>query len=343
MKFKYSLLAIGFIFALTGCKQEPVVENTAPIYKVRVLSVQAEPRAEIYQVSGRVEHSDELFASFKTGGIMQRLLVDEGDSFKKDHLLAMLDTTEIGAIARTALEYRDKLERDHERIEKLHDEKVVSLEQLQNIKTALAAARADAQRAEFNLHRSLIRAPFDGVVAMRMANEGEMIEAGHPVFRLVEVNEHLVAKVTVPARFVNSLAVGESVKLLVDEVGIESVGTISELGAVALPGTGHYELEIAFAANSELREGMAVRAFIPGPESPIIALPTSALVTGDEDRGQVYLAVDSLARLFSVDFIGFENDSVLIKTSLPQNSKVITEGAGFLRDGARIQIVGSGS
>ncbi len=345
MKFIYILPLISglMLFVLASCKQTPAEIQEAPVYKVQVMSVQAEPRAEIYHVSGRVEHSDESFASFKTGGIMQKLFVDEGDSFSKGQLLAMLDTTEIGAIARTALEVRDKMERDHGRIKKLHDEKVVSLEQLQDIETALATARADAQRAEFNLRRSMIRAPFTGIVAMRMANENEMVEAGHPVFRLVEINEHLVAKVTVPARFVNSLAVGDYVDLSFDEVGVESTGTIRELGAVALPGTGHYELEIAFSTDPKLREGMVVRAAVSGPESPIIALPTSALVAGDKDRGQVFLAVDSSAKLFPVEFIGFENDSVLVKATLPQNSRVVTEGAGFLRDGARIHIKGNNS
>lgn len=341
MKLKHLLLIVisGSLLIVGGCKQTPKLVNETPVYKVNVMEVSAMPRAELYSVSGRIMHSDETFASFKTGGILQKILVDEGDSFSKGQLLAMLDTTEIAAMARTALEYRDKLERDHARIEKLYEEKVVSLEQMQDITTALNTARADAQRAEFNLERSLIRAPFNGVVAMRMHNAGEMVEAGHPLFRLVETNDHLIAKVTVPARFVNSLTIGDSVKLRFDEAGSETTGTISELGSVALPGTGHYELEISFAADPLLREGMAVRAFIPGQEQSTIALPTSALVTGDEDRGRIFLAVDSLAQLITVDFIGFEDDSVLIRATLPEGSKVVTEGAGFLRDGARIQIV----
>ncbi|MBU0693018.1 efflux RND transporter periplasmic adaptor subunit [bacterium] len=341
MNLKHILLILiaASLLITAGCKQTPAQVNEAPVYKVRVMEVKAMPRAELYSVSGRVMHSDETFASFKTGGILQKLLVDEGDSFTKGQLLAMLDTTEIAAIARTALGYRDKLERDHARIEKLYEEKVVSLEQLQDITTALNTARADAQRAEFNLQRSMIRAPFDGIVAMRMKNEGEMVDSGHPVFRLVEINNRLIAKVTVPARFVNSLSIGDSVKLAFDEAGIEKTGAISELGAVALPGTGHYEVEISFAVDPQLREGMAVRAFIPGPEQSAIALPTSALVTGDKDRGRIYLAVDSLAQLVPVEFIGFEDDSVLIKATLPSGSKVVTEGAGFLRDGARLQIV----
>jgi RND family efflux transporter MFP subunit len=324
---------------LLGCGNGEPLDIIVPVAKVESMVIRESQRPEVYAVSGRIAPAEELYASFKTGGFIEELLAEEGDSFQSGTLLARLDTTEIAAFVRVAVEHRAKLERDQVRIEKLYAEKVVSLEQLQDLRTTLESARADERRARFTLERSAIHAPFSGVVASRMVNTGEMIEAGQPVLRLVERKNKLLARVAVPARFIPAIALGDFVELIFKEVDYTTRGAISEVGAVAKPGTGHYEIEITFPADPLLREGMAVRAEIPGPLQSVIALPTSALVSGNQDRGRVFVVSDSHASLVSVDFVGLSGDSILVKASLPAGSRIITAGAGFLRDGSRIEIV----
>ncbi|MGY0039503.1 biotin/lipoyl-binding protein [Pedobacter sp. NJ-S-72] len=75
-------------------------------------------------VSGQFTTDDEVLLSFKTGGIINSLLVKEGDAVKKGQLLATLNLTEINAqVQQTQLSY-EKAKRDYQRTKNLYSDSV---------------------------------------------------------------------------------------------------------------------------------------------------------------------------------------------------------------------------
>src|SRR5690606_40940341 len=68
----------------------------------------------------------------------------------------------------------------------------ISLEQLENAKTAFDAAKQDVQRASYLAGHTAITAPFDGFVLQRPANVGQVVGPGTPV--LVRSEERRVGK-----------------------------------------------------------------------------------------------------------------------------------------------------
>lgn len=333
------LTAAVCFLSVYGCSRKDTQQsNSIDRTVVEVMTASVVERPEVFRISGQLVHAAEALASFKTDGIIQTIHVDIGDRFRKGQILALLDTTEIAAITGIAAEVHMKRERDYKRIEKLYRDSVATLEQMQDAATAMKTAEADEKRAVFNLEYSMIRAPFDGVVAARLANAGELTKAGMPIFRLVESGEEMTVKLSVPARFINNIQAGDTVELSFEELKEHGSGIIHEIGAVANRGTGHYPIEVRFKAEPRFHEGMIVRGNVKGPLRKCIKLPAAALVSGDEDRGKIYIAEDGKALLREVEFIGFERDSILISAGLPDGSQVIVAGAGFLRDGSAISL-----
>src|SRR6185503_1906869 len=79
---------------------------------------------------------------------------------------------------------REKAKRDASRGERLYADKVVSLEQLQDLRTQAAVAEAALNSARFNWNYAAIVAPRDGTVLRRLAEERELVAPGAPVLVL---------------------------------------------------------------------------------------------------------------------------------------------------------------
>ena len=89
--------------------------------------------------------------SFKTGGLIQRISVEEGDEVKAGQVLATLDLEEINAQQqRAASNSRASCHADLERFSKLYDDALVSLQIKQNAQTVSDSAAAELQIANFN-------------------------------------------------------------------------------------------------------------------------------------------------------------------------------------------------
>ena len=138
------------------------------------------PAVPPIDTSGVVATKHEMRLSFKMGGVVRRIYVQEGDVVKQGQRLAEIELTEVGAQVEQARQLADKAERDLKRGENLYADQVISLEQLQDLRTQAAMAAAQFNSAQFNLGYSVISAPRDGKVLRKLAEERELIPAGTP-------------------------------------------------------------------------------------------------------------------------------------------------------------------
>ncbi len=106
---------------------------------------------DVIHVTGVVQSDTEAKPSFKTGGVIARTYVEEGDYVSKGQLLAQLNMTEIDAQATQAKFAVEKAMRDQQRVENLYRDSIATLEQFQNAGTAVEMAKKSLQIAEFNV------------------------------------------------------------------------------------------------------------------------------------------------------------------------------------------------
>ena len=106
---------------LVSCT-EPADNNPRNIKKtpVEIIQVFKEPLEEVLNLIGTVEADREMKVSFKIGGKIKRIEVEEGDLVKKGALLAELDNAELLARKEKAIENKNKARRDQERMGREH-------------------------------------------------------------------------------------------------------------------------------------------------------------------------------------------------------------------------------
>src|SRR5262249_52885492 len=132
-------------------------------------------------ITGVVAAKEEVRQSFKVGGLVAAIAVQEGDVVRKGQVLARLQLAEVDAAVASAQEAVRKAERDEARADQLLAQKAATRAQRDDAATALSVARAQLSAASFNRRHAVIVASADGRVHRRLAEVGELVAAGQPV------------------------------------------------------------------------------------------------------------------------------------------------------------------
>jgi RND family efflux transporter MFP subunit len=312
--------------------------------------------------SGTLGAKDEVTLSFKIGGIVGRVLVDDGAKVRRGQLLASLDQREIDAMLAKATAGAEKARRDAQRVERLYRDSVATLAQLQDVQTGRDVAEADLRAARVNKEYATIVAPADGVVLLRIANAGQMVSAGAPVLHFASRGRGSVLRAGIPDREAVRLRVGDAAEVAFEAVpGKVFKGKVAQIGAASDPRTGLYTVEISLEGVQALPSGLVGRAVIAprdkgtgtvrerkGERTPIedersasdvFAIPAEALVEGNQEHGIVFTvdAAGRRAKRVAVTLVGLDGDQVLVR-GLDGVTRVVRSGAAWLSDSARVEI-----
>jgi RND family efflux transporter MFP subunit len=325
--------------------------------------------APVITATGSLGAKDEVMLSFKIGGIVARVLVDDGATVRRGQVLAVLDQREIEAVVARATAVADKARRDAARAERLFRDSVVTLAQMQDAQTGRTTAEADLRTARVNHEFATIVAPADGVVLMRAANPGQLVGPGAPVIQFASRARGSVLRAGIPDRDVVNVRLGAAAQVSFDAVpGKVFQGRVSQVGASADPRTGLYTVEVALEGVAGLPSGLVGKITIgcaatndkkgadtgkrpgatrcggadaatSGRKDGISAIPAEALVEGDGDRGVVYTidASGKRARRLAVTLVGLDGDNVLVR-GLDGVTRVVSAGATWLTDSAKVEI-----
>jgi len=335
------LMATSLIWGCNaGSDQDAIVETP-----VRAAQATAGPAVAPIEANGLIGARDEMRLSFKTGGIVRRIVVQEGEVVRKGELLAELELTEVQAQAEQALQMAQKAERDLERGERLYADQIISLEALQNLQTQAAVAGAGRDAARFNLGYSRITAPRDGVVLRKLVEERELVPPGQPVVILGSAERGYVLRFALSDRDIVRIKTGDVARARVDAYpGIELKGVVNEVSSAADLRTGLFPAQIRLESTADLRlaSGLVANVTIDPSRSGSVRftyVPVSAIVEGEGRTASVFVIDGTTARkrLVRVGFI--KDEYVALAEGLKPGERVVTEGSLYLVDGERIRVV----
>jgi len=319
-------------------------ERTSEVIPVRVMAIAQQELQPVIQTSGLFTTDDETNLAFKTGGIIEKMYVKEGDAIRKGQLLAALNLTEIEAqVAQARLSF-EKAQRDFNRVENLYKDSVATLEQFQNARTGMDVASRQLDAANFNRSYSEIRAMNNGFVLRKMASEGQVISSGTTVFQTNGAGQgKWILRTGVSDREWSSINVGDKAVITTDalqEKQFESTVTRKSEGTDAMNGSFTIELTL-LSPGSGLATGLFGKATIQGSRKQRVwKIPYDALLDGDAQSGYVFVTEDQkTARKLPVMVGNIEKDQVIILAGLENAKTLIISGSAYLKDKSVIKII----
>ena len=326
---------------LTACADNSPKETAEPVVAIKTSIITDTSIVFPVRTTGKLASKSESKLSFKTGGIIQQILVDEGQTVRKDQLLARLNLEEINSQVSQAELALKKAERDYARAENLYLDSVATLEQVQNAGTAYEIARSNLSIANFNLQYSTIRAPSNGKILKRIAESNEIIAPGHPVFLFAATGSNWVVRANLTDLDIVKIRMGDSAHINFDAYPGETFpGVISEIGTMADPYTGTYEIEVRLTR----RPGKLVSGFIakvdiyPADRARKVVIPVESLLDGTGLTGYVMVLADGRPERRKINIQTVTDYGIVVQQGLSPGDELITEGVQYIRPGSRIKV-----
>lgn len=345
-------LPLIVLLTLAGCGQAdaevaagPKPEATrvaAPVTEVRVEIARLETGvAEIdIQVPAEVSGAREALLASATGGFVERVFVREGEVVKSGQALANIDQ-------RSAIARRDQAQAQAElaqaevgRLETMGD--LVSKQQLDQARTQLRLAESSHDLAKIAAERSVVRAPFAGVVSQLSLEQGEVVGPGSPVARLVEL-DRVELSMSVADRDVVGLHEGMAVSVRTDATSRTFAGTLMAISPAADLQTRSFLVK-ALVENPDraLLPGMIARVSLQEIlQENALVIPQDWLVTRMDGLG-VFVAEGEIARWRPVQPGRVVGDRVVIESGIAPGETVVITGHRSLMDGDRLLVARSG-
>lgn len=338
-----NLILLAFLFSCKENVSDDSGLNSDEVIPVSIISLKVGEGKSVTETTGLFTTDDETLLSFKNGGVIERIYAKEGDFVKKGQLLAILNMTELNARATQAKLAVEKAERDFNRAQRLYKDSVVTLEMFENAKTALDVVKQDLNTIQFNIRYSEIRATIDGYVLAKLANEGQIVGPGTPIFQINGAGKgNWMVKAGVSDRQWVAIKEGDSAMIQTDAFPDRIAATVIRKSEGLNPQSGTFNIQIQpnSVKGLQIAAGMFAKVTIYGSTSNSWVIPYDALLDGDAGKGAVFITNDEkTAQKIEVKIASIQKNNVLIESGLENYKNLIVSGSPYLKDGVKIKIV----
>lgn len=158
-------------------------------------------------------------------GLVQKVAYKRADVVQAGDLLVQLDDRmaasdlELARISRKGL--ADRLDR----AQKLEETNIISRDEIESLRTEVATANAQVARADLQLQMTRITAPFSGVIANVLVEEGEVVGAAE-ILQLIDIST-LKVEISFGRAAFGTLKEGQRLNIVVDLVSRTVPATIT--------------------------------------------------------------------------------------------------------------------
>lgn len=262
---------------------------------------------DVVRFTGTTQPIDQTIVKSRVSGRLAEVLVREGDRVTEGQVLARFETTELQAKLnerQSALEAARAdarwTARDRSDKETLANRNIVSQSAAdqarataENRASMVAVAEAQLDVARKNLADAEVKAPFDGVVGERIANQGESLPIDGKILALLDTS-HVEIAAQMPAADVIRMKVGQTAQVSLEGFGDRVFsGKITRISPTTQPGSRSIPVYVEITDRHEaLRGGLFGTGSVTVAEKGhALAVPASAM--RKDDQGDYVLVVEN--------------------------------------------------
>ncbi len=350
------ILLVAAAMAFNGCNppQADTPEKTPP-RAVTTRLVKPRDLPVVLSAVGHLVSNREVVVSAEVAGIVQSYHVEMGGAVKEDQTVVTLDPRDYRLALNearanlSAAQARFAAARNSfQRAAQLLPERVITPETYDRIEAEHKAARASVSQAEAvvdinqrRFDKTVIKAPFGGLVIRRLVETGQNLDAGDPVMAIADMQPMRV-KIHINEQDYVLLDADDPVSVRVEAFPDQRFdGRVDRIGVKADAQTNTFEVEI-LVANPVLRlkAGLTATVLITVDEIEDAVMIPQDSVLYREGRTEVFVVTDQgTAKVRTVKLGRVEGASVRILAGLAAGERLVTAGGPYLKDADRVVVV----
>jgi RND family efflux transporter MFP subunit len=319
-----------------------------------VMTVQSSALANGPVITGSIQPERKADLRAEVSAVVLQVLKENGDPVKKGDVLVKLDETSIRDSLMSAQEALrassqafDQSQRALERLKTLRQSGMTSAQALDdaevrrnNAQSDVSAARARLVAAQQQVTRTVVRAPFDGIVSDRKVSPGDTAAIGKELLKVIDPTS-MRFEGRVSSDKIAAVKVGQPVMFRVNGYGDQKfAGVVKRIDPSANDVTRQVEVLVGFANEARPRvAGLYAEGHIDAELTDALMLPESALVRdGDKTyawkvKGTTLSRADLAMGPRDPRTGGFE-----VKSGLAAGDTVLRHPNSSLKDGQKVEL-----
>lgn len=309
-----------------------------PAAKVRVATVRAENLPSSTEITGTIRPVQRAQLAAKVMGTIDEFPATLGQRVAAGDLLVKISVGEINARVTQAQSQLNAARRDLDRERALLTKNASTADMVRGLEDRFAGAQAMVREAEIMLGYATLRAPFDGVVARKFTNAGDLASPGFPLLE-IEGTAAFQVEAAVPDSLAAKLSPGAALTVEIPATGATFSAALAELSSAADAGARSVLAKLTVPAGTAVRSGQFVRVLVAGAPSRTLLVPSSALsplgqmerifVVGEKNRAVLRLVKSGATRA----------DRLEILSGLDDGERVVVAPPAGLREGQTLEIL----
>ena len=306
---------------------------------VEVAKVAQQPMPQTITAVGSLRSDESIVVRPEVAGRVSAIRFQEGQRVAKGATLVMLDPAINQAEVQQSRANLKLAQGKYDRAVDLAKSNFISGQAKDEAENNLRVAEAGLQLAEAKLAKTEIKAPFSGIIGLRVVSIGDYVKEGADVVNLESIDP-LKVDFRVPETYLKQVQVGQSLQVQLDAVpGKTFDGKVFAVNPL-VDAAGRSIVIRALVRNSDtsLRPGMFARVrLITRDEQNALVIPEQAIVPqGDEQY--VFRVTDGKANRVKIA-VGQRRDGLVqVLNGLAPNDVIVTAGQLKIRDGVPVSV-----
>jgi len=354
--FRHSLI-LAFLGGAQLSYASPDDEDTVThVTPVTVVKAASQTLLSTTNVRGQIETATKPNIAAKVAAEVSDIYFIEGDSVKKGQVLAALDAEAFiidKEAANADITYLTVLIENQKKLLKrnqdLFNKKMISQAIIDDSETSLKqsnaqllSAKAKLRKAIYKLSHTKIISPINGIVQARLVSKGDYVKIANDLYFIISTDD-IYARLYFPETIADQIKLNMKVTLIRQQNGkVEKVnGTIERIRPMLSTSNRALYTLVKFTNSHQWRVGSSIQAEVMLSEHKnAITVPKQTLVRRPNGIVVYKVVANTNTVVEQVVTTGLiNNGAVEILTGLALNDVVVLDGAGWLTDGASIDIV----
>jgi len=305
---------------------------------VNVIKIKKETLSNQLQVSGTILPNESVDLKPEISGLVRKINFKEGQYVTKGTPLVYLNDDELQAQFQR-LQYTQKLFQTQENRQKqLLAREAISQEEYDIVLNQYNTALSDIKLVEAQLQKTVVRAPFNGILGLRMISEGSVINSSNVIVSIVNIDP-IKIEFSIPERYSSQVSVGSPIFFSSESSSEEVQGRVYAFEPQIDPATRTLKLRAESPNKSgKYLPGMFVKIrFVLEVKEDALMVPAEAIIPELSGYKVFVVGADGKAEQRIIE-IGTRTDThVQILSGLSEGDQVLTTGVMQVRQGMSIQ------
>jgi len=349
-----ALLLMLVLFGLSaGCRgnEQGSLKEVArqPVTGVTVETVALSQADEFIDTSGTVKAKTVSSVASRVMGTVTAIKVKEGDRVHAGQLLAVLDDSDVAQKVKAAekgveatQQQKSLADITYQRYKGLHDDKALTVQELDQVETQKKVADSEYERARAMLREAQVYhgftrivAPVAGVVTEKKTDLGSMAVPGMPLFTIEDTSGYRI-EANVDERYAETVKKGSMAQITIDSPQHGISGTITEVVPSVDPATRTFLVKIAVSGEG-LRNGSYCKVSIPAGRREKLLVSEKTIIRRGQLTGLYTVDSGSVITYRLVRTGRSYGDKVEVLSGLNPGEKVIVDGVEKAVDGGIVR------